>query len=444
MGQPCTQKYYLCIDLKCFYASVECVDRGLDPFVTNLVVADPERTEKTICLAITPAMKKLGVRNRCRVFEIPKHINYIKAKPRMKRYMEMSTFIFSLYLRYVSAQDIHVYSIDECFIDITPYLSLYNTTPREFANRLISCVFEETGICATAGIGTNLFLAKVALDVTAKHVSDNIGFLDEARFRKEIWFHKPITDIWSIGPGVARRLARYGVYDLAGVAAMNEKTLYKEFGVTAEYLIDHAWGQEPCTMEQIHAYKPKGHSISQGQVLACSYSYEEARIVLREMVDASVLDLISKGLVTNRIFLMIGYDKDTSALPKMEVFIGEHGKHPRSIPAELRAGGSRKLSRRTNSFQVIMASFEKLFAEEVDKSRTIKRINIGFGSLYPESSATLTLFDNVEKQEEERRKQDAILAIRERFGKNALLKGTSLKEKATARERNEQVGGHHA
>ena len=261
-----TGRTYLCIDLKSFYASVECVDRGLDPFKDNLVVADPERSRTTICLAASPAIKALGVPSRCRVYEIPKNIQYTMAPPRMKRYMEVSAQIYGIYLRRISAQDIHVYSIDECFIDATPYLSLYRTDARSLAQQLMDDVREECGICATAGIGTNLFLAKVALDVTAKHVDDHIGYLDEREFRRKIWHHRPITDIWGIGPGIARRLLQYNVQDLAGITQVDERFLHKEFGVNAEYLIDHAWGYEPCTMADIHAYRPHGHSTSNGQV----------------------------------------------------------------------------------------------------------------------------------------------------------------------------------
>ena len=281
--------------------------RGLDPFTTNLVVADPERSRTTICLAITPALKELGVRNRCRVFEIPEGIDYIMATPRMHLYMEVSSQIYAIYLRYVSADDVHVYSIDECFIDITSYLALYGKTPRQMARMLMDAVFAETGICATAGIGINLFLAKVALDITAKHADDGIGVLDEAEFKRVIWPHRPLTDIWNIGPGIARRLAKYGVHDLYGVTRMREKTLYREFGVNAEFLIDHAWGQEPCTIAEIHAYEPKGHSLVNGQVLPSDYTAAEARMVMREMVDASTLDLVRQEMAADRIDLHVGY-----------------------------------------------------------------------------------------------------------------------------------------
>ncbi len=441
---------YLCIDLKSFYASVECADRGLDPFTSNLVVADPERTETTICLAITPAMKDLGVKNRCRVFEIPEGLDYVMAKPRMRRYMEVSADIYSVYLRFVSAQDIHAYSIDECFIDATPYLELYRTTPHAFARTLMQAVAEETKICATAGIGPNLFLAKVALDITAKHAPDNIGCLDEESFRRDVWFHQPITDIWGIGPGIARRLAAHGAHDLAGVAAIDPDVLYREFGKNAEYLIDHAWGQEPCTIADIHAYVPAGRSITNGQVLPCDYSFEEARMVLREMVDSSVLDLVEHGLACERISLDVGYARGAISPrdadePDGAFFDGGHGK--RRIGAskfEGHTGASRKLDRCTDSQRYLMRRFCELFDQTTRRDIPIRRLSIGLADLADERFAAHTLFDDTEADERERRLQQAVIAVRGRFGKNAMLKAASLQEKATARERNSQVGGHHA
>lgn len=439
------EKTYICIDLKCFYASVECIDRGLDPFKDRLVVADPERSNTTICLAITPAMKALGVKNRCRVFEIPPGITYIMARPRMRLYMKKSADIYAIYLRYVSPEDVHVYSIDECFIDATPYLDLYDMGARDFARLLMDAVRAETGICATAGVGTNLFLAKVALDITAKHALDNIGFLDEAAFKREIWFHRPLTDIWSIGPGIARRLARYGARDLAGVAALSKETLYREFGVNAEYLIDHAWGQEPCTIAEIQRYKPEGHSMTNGQVLPGDYTFEEARLVLKEMVDASVLEMVEQGVVTERISLMVGYARSVGSFADVELFEGEHGKRPVSGHRwGLHTGGNRKLDRRTNSRALLTACFEELYDETTRRDVPIRRVNIGFGDLLPEEYGTLTLFDDEAAFERERSLQEALVAVRGKFGKNAMLKGMSLREKATARERNEQVGGHRA
>ena len=396
-GRTAVESAYLCIDLKCFYASVECVDRGYDPFEHRLVVADPSRGPTTICLAISPAMKALGVRNRCRVFEIPDGIDYEMAPPRMRRYMEVSAQIYSLYLRFFSPEDIHAYSVDECFIDVAPYLACYGRTPRELAGDLVELVRRETGICATAGVGTNLFLAKVALDVTAKHVPDNIGELDEERFKCLIWPHRPITDIWGIGPGIARRLEALGARTLGEVALLPEEVLYQEFGINAELLIDHAWGLEPCTMAEIHAYRPRARSISNGQVLARDYDFEGARIVLREMADA----------------------------------------------AAPHAAASRKLDEVTCSRARIIEHLIALYDAVVDKNRPIRRINIGLGALVPEEFATPTLFTDLQAEKSEHDLAEATIAIKRRFGKNALVRGLSHRPQATARERNQQVGGHH-
>lgn len=444
------ERRYVCIDLKSFYASVECVERGLDPLTTNLVVADPARGEKTICLAITPAMKELGVPNRCRVFEIPKNVEYLMARPRMNLYMKVSADIYSVYLRYVSPDDIHAYSIDECFIDATPYLALYGVDAKRFAAMLMEAVFAETGITATAGVGTNLFLAKVALDITAKHVEDHIGYLDQAEFERTIQTHKPITDIWNIGPGIANRLAKFGVYDLRGVCQMEEDALYREFGVNAEYLIDHAHGIEPCTIAEIHAYEPSAHSMMSGQVLPCDYSYEEALVVLKEMVDQLVLDLAEKHLVAESISLYVGYAKEKDLEEGAEkgdkgFFDGGHGKRSlrgrRDVP---HTGGTRKQSDRTNLYSKLMPRFLDFFKETTRTDKPIRRINVGFGGVVPEEFATIDLFADVEAEAEEKNLQKAMLAVKDKFGKNALLRGVSLTEKATARERNEQVGGHHA
>lgn len=417
------ERTYCCIDLKSFYASVECVERGLDPFEADLVVADPSRGEKTICLAVSPALKAKGVPGRCRVFQIPKHLKYIKARPRMRRYMEVSAQIVGIYLEHVSAQDMHVYSIDECFIDLTPYLTFYGKTAKELVNMMRDAVFERTGITATAGIGPNLFLAKVALDITAKHVKDGIGYLDGALFREHIWPHRPITDIWQIGPGIARRLAERSIYDLGGVAHANIDMLYREFGVNAEYLIDHAWGLEPCTIADIHAYEPHETSLGNGQVLPCDYSFEEGRTILREMVDETALDLVGKRLVTNHVNLYVGYRKD-------EGLTGH-------------ASASQKLPLYTNSFDKLWSIMESLYDKAVDEGRAIRRINLAFGALLPEECAPRDLFADVEGEEAEHSRQEAILAIKKRFGTDAVMKGTSLKEKARGFERAHQVGGHH-
>ncbi len=440
-----TGKTYICIDLKSFYASVECAARGLDPFTTNLVVADPDRTEKTICLAITPAMKELGISNRCRVFEIPKTVDYIIAKPRMRHYMDVSAQIYGIYLRYVAPQDIHVYSIDECFIDATPYMELYGMDAREFARKLMDDVFKETKITATAGIGTNMFLCKLALDIMAKHAEDGIGFLDEAQFYRSIWNHRPITDIWNIGPGIANRLLKYGVVDLQGVAELPPSVLYREFGVNAQFLIEHSRGIEPCTIAQIQAYEPQGSSITNGQVLACGYSFDEALIVLREMCDASVLELVEKHLVTNHVSIYVGYEapKGDAAHAGARVYEGGHGKRYVGWRSE-HGGASRKLNMRTNSFAKLWPVIEELYRKNVDASRVIRGVNISFSNLMDADFATLDLFSDQEADAAELSLAQAQIAIKDRFGKNAVFKGTSLQEKATGRQRNNQVGGHSA
>jgi len=415
------ERTYLCIDLKSFYASVECVERGLDPFTTNLVVADPSRGRGAICLAITPAMKALGIRNRCRVFEIPENVSYITALPRMRRYMEVSADVYGTYLKYISPEDIHVYSVDECFLDVTMYLDHYHKTPREMAVMLMDAVFRETGICATAGIGTNLFLAKVALDVTAKHTEDHIGVLDEESFKRELWHHKPITDIWNIGPGIAARLAKHGAYDLYGVTRLPEDILYREFGVNAEYLIDHAWGREPCTIAQIHAYKAKSASLSNGQVLFEDYAFDDALTVLKEMVDQLTLELTEKHLVTDSVSLSVGYAKRTEKM----------------------TGGTRKLEGYTASCRKITAKFEELFRETTRRDVPIRRLNIGLNELEDEVMESISLFDDQAADAKEKRLRAAVAAIKGKYGKNAILKGVSYTDKATARMRNKLIGGHN-
>lgn len=465
------ERTYVCIDLKSFYASVECVARGLDPMATKLVVADPTRSEMTICLAVSPAMKAAGVRNRCRLHEIPAGMEFVTAKPRMKTYMQVSAEIYATYLRYVSPDDIHPYSIDECFIDATPYLELYGLSAREFADTLRGAVLAETGIPATAGIGPNLFLAKVALDITAKHAADGVGELTARTFREQIWPHRPITDIWNIGPGIARRLAKYRVFDLRGVTEMDPDVLYGEFGVNAEYLIDHAWGLEPCTISEIKAYEPESSSLMNGQILPCGYSFDDTLMVMREMADDAVLDLVKKRLVTDHISLHVSYARDGrvgeaarepaaeapgresaeepdgratgAAVASTETFFeGGHGVR-RIGGAHPHGGGSRKLPERTNSFAKLYGHLEALFRETVDPARTMRKISIGFGNLADEDLATVDLFTDVVAAEREHRRQEAVLAVKGKFGKNALIKGTSLRERALGRERNEMVGGHH-
>ena len=412
---------YLCIDLKSFYASVECVARGLDPFKTNLVVADSSRGRGAICLAITPAMKAQGVHNRCRLFEIPPEMEYITAKPRMRLYMRTSADIYALYLQHVSPQDIYVYSIDECFIDAAPYLRLYHTTPVAFAKRLMQAVFDATGICATAGIGTNLFLAKVALDITAKHAEDHIGMLDEESFRKTVWFHRPITDIWNVGRGTARRLEKFGVYDLHGVAMLPEACLFREFGVNARFLIDHANGRESCTIADIQAYRAKSLSFSNSQILFSDYVASDALVVLREMVDAMTLRLIEAGMVAGALWLSVGYSKDVAAP----------------------SGGSRTLEWPTDSFHRIMAAFDALYAQTTHMALPVRKLSISFGDLQPKAGATFSLFDDLAAQQKEARLQQARILIKNKYGKNALLRGVSYTEAGTARMRNTLVGGHN-
>lgn len=427
-----TQRTYMCIDLKSFYASVECADRGLDPFTTDLVVADVERSENTICLAITPSMKAKGVPNRCRVREIPSDMPYIAALPRMRRYMEVSRDIYRTYLTFVAPSDIYPYSIDECFVDLTPYLAFYGLDARALAKRIASRVRDVHGIAATAGLGPNLFLAKVALDITAKNAADGIGELGEGSFRRQVWFHHPITDIWGIGRGIAGRLARRGIYDLAGICAERPEVLRHMFGKNAEHLIDHAWGQEPCTIADIRAYEPRGHSMTNGQVLMRDYSVEEAETVLREMIFASCLELVEKGLACDGVGLHVGYS---------------HTMFPREagmpMPA-MHTGGQRKLGRVTSSERHISEALLALFRETVAPRAKIRRVNINLTGLVPERFSSMTLFDDPEAERRERDLADAMVAVRGKFGANALLKGTSLKQGANAHERNMQIGGHRA
>lgn len=423
---------YLCIDLKSFYASVECHELGLDPFTTNLVVADTSRGPGTICLALSPAIKKLGLSGRPRIFQIPSNVRYQAVRPHMKRYMKVSADIYTIYLRFIAKQDIHVYSIDECFLDVTSYLELYGKSPRELARTLMDAVLEETGICATAGIGPNLFLAKVALDLLAKHEESHIGELDAERFRRLVWHHRPITDIWQIGPGIANRLARLGAHDLAGVAAIDDATLYREFGVNARHLIEHAHGIEPCTIADIQAYEPASTSISVGQVLTRPYSYEEALIVVREMVDEGVLQLVERRAACGHVSLWVGY-----AMTDFDWELAARRRGPH-------AGVSRKLPGRTFSRTTLQERIVDLYHESVDRRGSIKRIGLGFGDLAPEVTAMPTLFCDVQAEDSERELMRTTLGIKRKFGNNSLVRGLSFREGATARERNAQVGGHHA
>lgn len=415
-------KIYLCIDLKSFYASVECVERGLDPFKINLVVADPTRGGGAITLAATPAIKKLGVPSRGRIYEIPKNIEYITAPPRMTLYMQYSATIYSIFLKFISSEDIHVYSIDESFLDITTYMSLYNKTPKQLAKMILDEIYDQTGITATVGIGTNLFLAKVALDITAKHAKDCMGYLDEDLFKQLIWHHQPITDIWMIGPGTANRLAMLGIKDLYGVAHYNEKILYKLFGINAEYLIDHAWGKEPTEISDIKAYKPSSNSISNSQILFEDYNYKDAYLIMKEMVESNVLQLTEKHLVTNHISLYVGYSKN-SIKPSR---------------------GSRKITNTTNSYRILLEEFKLLYKKIINPNYPIRQIGISFGNVKDKIYEQFDLFANQEDIEKEKRVQEALVQIRNKYGKNAVLKGMNFYEKATQRKRNGLVGGHNA
>jgi len=443
---PFMERTYIAIDLKSFYASVECAARGLDPLTTNLVVADPERTDKTICLAVSPSMKALGVRNRCRVFEIPKDIEYIMAKPRMQLYIDTSADIYATYLKFVSKDDIHVYSIDECFIDATSYLRLYRKSAHELARDMIRAVLQKTGITATAGIGTNLYLAKIAMDIVAKHVeadSDGVRMaeLDEMSYRKLLWEHRPLTDFWRIGPGIAERLAGKGLYtmgDIARASLSNEDMLYRLFGVDAELLIDHAWGYEPCRMEDIKNYRPKINSLGAGQVLSSAYSFDKARIVMQEMAESLALEMVEKNLVSDSISVMIGYDAvNTSYLGELKT--NYYGK---VVPRP--AGGTIALEGSTNSMKKIAGAALELFERTVNPALSIRRISITANNTQPLSFAQRSLFETEEEDEEQQKLQRTLLDIKKRFGKNAILKGLNFKEGATQRERTAQIGGHKA
>ncbi len=416
------QKYYLCIDLKTFYASVECVERGLDPFNTNLVVADESRGKGTICLAVSPKMKMLGVKNRCRLFEIPPTIKYMIAMPRMKKYIEYSANIYAIYLKYFAKEDIHVYSIDEAFMDATNYLKLYQMNPVELAKTIIKDIYKNYGITATAGIGTNMYLAKIALDITAKHSATNIGYLDEEKYKKELWHHKPLSDFWQIGKGIERRLNKMRVFTMYDVAHIDQKKLYKEFGVNAEYLIDHSWGKESCTIADIKKYKPKTNSITNSQVLFEDYSFEKARLVLKEMVELGSLRLIENNLVTNTVGLYIGYSKDI-------------------IKA---TSESKKLENYTNVYSELLKAFLEIYDNNINRGVAIRRIGVNFANVIETENVQLSLFADQEKIDKERKLELTISGIKNKMGKNTILRGMNLEEGATTLVRNKLIGGHNS
>ena len=493
------EKVYCCIDLKSFYASVECVERGLNPLKTNLVVADKSRTEKTICLAVSPALKQYGIGGRARLFEVlskVKEINKIRRKdngykkftgksvnddilkknktkeldliiapPRMAHYIDYSAKIYNIYLKYIAKEDIFVYSIDEVFMDITNYLKYYNLSPKELITKIIKDVYDTTGITATAGIGTNLFLAKVAMDVVAKHTEANkfgvrIAELNEMSYRKMIWNHLPITDIWRVGRGISKRLEKYGMYTMGDVARCsinNEDLLYKLFGVNAELLIDHAWGYEPCTIESIKNYKPLAKSISSGQVLQCPYDYNKTKLIVREMADLLALDLVSKKLVTEQLVLTIGYDIDNITDDyNGEITIDHYG---RAIPKS--SHGTINLDYKTSSSKIIIEAMIKLFERIINPKLLVRRVNMCATKLASEEDEIskvryrqLDLFSSLEEKDnkldynreilkEENNLQNAMLKIKKKYGKNAILKGMDLEDGATTMDRNRQIGGHH-
>lgn len=498
------QRTYIAIDLKSFYASVECRERGLDPLTTNLVVADASRTEKTICLAVSPSLKAYGIGGRARLFEVvqrvrqvndsrrqqaPAHmltgksfsdielkrhselaLDYLTAVPRMGLYIEYSSRIYQIYLKYVAPEDIHVYSIDEVFLDVTAYLSTYRLTAHELAMRMIQDVLRTTGITATAGIGTNLYLCKVAMDIVAKHIpadSDGVRIaeLDEMSYRRLLWDHRPLTDFWRVGEGIATRLAPYGIDTMGKIARQSvqgEGLLYRLFGVNAELLIDHAWGWEPCTIKDIKAYRPESTSTSQGQVLQSPYNFDKALVVVKEMADALALDLVERRLVTNQIVLTVGYDVESLTNPAIRydgpVSIDRYG---RRVPKQ--AHGTANLQRPTSSSRILTTAVEQLYHRIVNSRLLVRRINLTACRLADENTVLkvakeplqLSLFDDTEallrqRQAEEtalakeRKLQEATIAIKRQFGKNALLRGLDFSEGATARERNGQIGGHKA
>ena len=416
------QRCYFVIDMKSFFASVECAERGLDAMTTKLIVADNSRTETTICLAVTPALKKLGVKNRCRLYEIPKNLDYIVAVPRMKKYIEYASKIYEIYLKYIDKSDIHVYSIDECILDVTDYLKLYKTRAKPFAQKLMSEINDTLKIPSTCGIGSNMYLAKIALDLTAKHSPDRIGWLDEQKFLDTLWQHKPLTDFWGIAQGISQRLAKYNITCMKDIATINPEILYKEFGINAELIIDHAWGRETCLMSDIKNYKGKSKSISNSQILACNYNVTDGKIVFYEMIQEACYRLMKDNYIASNLVLYIGYGDEKRSIDK----------------------GSIKFSIASNLFSQIIPYAEKLFDEIVDAKTPIRRIGISFGGLLEDKFTQLDLFTDQSKLLKEKNLVKCILDIKDKFGKNIMLKGIDFFEKATQRERNEQIGGHRS
>ena len=469
------QRTYIAIDLKSFYASVECVDRGLDPLTTNLVVADESRTDKTICLAITPSLKAYGLGGRARLFEVRQKVrgvDFIIAPPRMAHYIDISSKIYRIYLKYIAPEDIHVYSIDEVIMDVTAYLGSYKLTAHELAMKMIRDVLSQTGITATAGIGTNMYLCKVAMDIVAKKMPADkdgvrIAELDEMSYRRELWNYRPLTEFWRIGHGIAEKLAMYGIDTMGKLARMSvqdEELLYRLFGVNAELLIDHAWGWEPCTMEAVKAYRPETNSFSSGQVLQEPYSFKKARVVIQEMAEGMALDLVRKRLTTDQLVLTVGYDAECLTRPEIrEIYHGEitTNYYGKAVPKH--AHGTYNFDMPTSSSQLIMNGAAELFDHCVNPDLLIRRLNLTTNHVVSEASVAVqqktpqqldlfTDYEALEKQRQqeqerfakERRMQETQLRIKQRFGKNSILRGLNFNEGATAKERNAQIGGHKA
>lgn len=492
------QNIYIAIDLKSFYASVECKERGLNPNTTNLVVADSSRTEKTVCLAVSPPLKAYGISGRARLFEViqkvkvinaarkrkaPGHIftgastndielknkpelelDFIIAPPRMAYYIKYSTKIYDIYLKYFAPEDIFAYSIDEVFCDVTHYLKTYNMSARELVTKVIQDVYETTGITATAGIGTNLYLCKVAMDIVAKHVEPDkngvrIAGLDEMTYRRLLWNHRPITDFWRVGKGYAKKLEKYRIYtmgDIARISVHNEDFLYDLFGVNAELLIDHSWGWESATIESVKAYKPISNSISSGQVLHCPYNYEDTKLIVKEMTELLTLDLVKKNLVTNQMVLEIGYDIDNLTIPTIsELYNGEIDidRYGRKVPKH--AHGTINIDHKTSSTKVIMKAVMELYEKVVNDKLLVRRVNITANNVVNASDEKEEPYEQInlfadyeginkqkEKERNERRIQKAMIDIKNKYGKNAILKGMNLQKEGTTIERNTQIGGH--
>ena len=444
---PGASRSYLAIDLKSFYASVECVERGLDPLTARLVVADRTRTDKTICLAVSPALKAMGVRNRCRLWEVPKEYDFIVAPPQMVHYVRRSADVYAVYLRYVAPEDIHVYSIDEAFLDVTPYLALYGCSARELGERIRADVVATTGIPATCGLGTNLYLAKVALDIQAKHRPDFFGELDEESYRTQLWNHTPITDFWRVGPGTARRLASLGIHTMGQVATYPREPLYQLFGIDAEILIDHAWGREPVSMADIKAYRSKSHSLSNGQVLGCDATYEGGLLIAKEMADKLVLDLVRQGSVAGSLWIGVGYRDGQGRRRGGEAPAGRVGEHgTRNWYGELWLSGTAQLVPATDSLSEVWAQLEALWPRVANPALPVHRITVALGEVADKEGVGFqpSLFDADEDKDRERRRAEAVLAVKGKYGKNALLRAHDLLPEATARERNAQIGGHRS